>query len=365
VYVSLAPPIDLERRAARAPFFSICIPQYNRTSFLIEACRSLMAQSFTDFEVCISDDQSTDGRAVELIRFLENSGLAFAYRRQSVNVRYDANLRGAIALARGRFAFLLGNDDGLACVDTLDWLHTLLEAHPEADVAITNYTDYASKQLFRRVTRTAIVGSGPRVALGAFRNYSFVSGVILRTDVAQALATERWDGSEMYQMFVGTRIVASGGKLLYADEVTVRKDIQIVGESVDSYAARPRLNPCPIVERRIPLTLLGRLVADALEPAEPALAHRRSIERIFRQLYAFTFPFWIVEYRRVQTWRYALGICLGLRPRNSLAGLSMPWGMRMRLSFLFWATAVLALLVPEQVVTLLQARLYRVAKATG
>ena len=30
----------------RPPFFSICIPQHNRTSFLIEVCRSLDAQTF-------------------------------------------------------------------------------------------------------------------------------------------------------------------------------------------------------------------------------------------------------------------------------------------------------------------------------
>ena len=48
------------------PFFSICIPQYNRTSFVIEALRALAGQSFKNFEVCVSDDCSSDGRQSEL-----------------------------------------------------------------------------------------------------------------------------------------------------------------------------------------------------------------------------------------------------------------------------------------------------------
>src|SRR5438067_1165981 len=75
-----------------APVFSICIPQFNRTSFLIEACKSLVAQSFSSFEICISDDCSTDGREAELASFLLSSGLDFTYARQARNRRYDGNL---------------------------------------------------------------------------------------------------------------------------------------------------------------------------------------------------------------------------------------------------------------------------------
>src|SRR5579884_1959432 len=74
-----------ECRAAFPPFFSVCIPQYNRSDFLIELCKSLTEQTFRDFEVCISDDGSTDGRQADLIRFLHGSGLAYAYRLQQKN----------------------------------------------------------------------------------------------------------------------------------------------------------------------------------------------------------------------------------------------------------------------------------------
>lgn len=75
------------------PFFSICVPQHNRTAFLIEACKCLAAQTYRDFEVCISDDRSTDGREQQLLDYLQNSGLSFIYKQQAKNLRYDGNIR--------------------------------------------------------------------------------------------------------------------------------------------------------------------------------------------------------------------------------------------------------------------------------
>ena len=88
------------------PFFSVCIPQFNRTSFLIEACKVLNGQTFRDFEICISDDCSTDGRETELIQYLQQSGLSFTYKKQPKNKRYDANLLREKLLRRNIFPWI-------------------------------------------------------------------------------------------------------------------------------------------------------------------------------------------------------------------------------------------------------------------
>jgi hypothetical protein len=355
---------EVRRVRVAEPVFSICIPQHNRTSFIIEACRALVSQNFKDFELCISDDCSTDGREYELLRFLDDSGLSFSYRRQTRNLRYDANLRAAIDLARGKFVFLMGNDDCLAGPSVLGNVLAEIERNAPVSVVLTNYEDFASGRRVARQSRGGIVGRGPAIAVQTFRNFSFVSGVVLDTTAAQQHATARWDGSEMYQVFVATRIIASGGALLYVDLAAVRKDVQIPGESVDSYAARPPLDPCPIVTRLVPLGQLVRLVSDAIEPYVEPRTRGRLIERAAIQLYRHTYPFWIVEYRRVQSWRFALGICLGLRPRHSLHGLMFPRRSRMWLTMLFWTMSAVALALPVAVFDRLQNTLYRVAKAS-
>ena len=127
--------------SAEAPFFSICVPQHNRTAFLIKACQALARQRFRDFEICISDDVSTDGREGELTAYLEGSGLRYRYARQQRNLRYDGNIRAAIALAKGRYCLLHGNDDALADELVLETLHRELTLHDLPEVAITNFAE--------------------------------------------------------------------------------------------------------------------------------------------------------------------------------------------------------------------------------
>jgi glycosyltransferase involved in cell wall biosynthesis len=350
-----------ERRGPKAPFVSVCVPQYNRTSFLVEACRSIAAQSFQDFEVCISDDCSTDGREQELLSYLEQSGLRYVWARQNKNRRYDGNLRSAIALARGEYCFLLGNDDAMATAETLARVAALLQTH-RPTLAICNYADYRSGEPYLRV-RDGDLGRGPEAAVELFRHVSFVSGVILRRAECHAESTDRWDGSEMYQMYLTCRLLAAGGNCLGIADIVTRKDIAIAGETVDSYARRPRLDPCPIEERKLNLVWIPRLVSGAIEPyVEPAALSRLN-RRVAGQLLRFTYPFWLFEYRRIQSWKYSLGIALGMRPRNVLGGVPLSAIDSLRLRLLYAATTLAGLTIPRSWFERARTRLFAIAKS--
>jgi len=43
------------------PLFSVIIPTYNRRELLRQALASVLAQTFTDYEIIVVDDGSTDG----------------------------------------------------------------------------------------------------------------------------------------------------------------------------------------------------------------------------------------------------------------------------------------------------------------
>jgi hypothetical protein len=203
------------------------------------------------------------------------------------------------------------------------------------------------------------------VAVANFRNFSFVSGIILLRGGVQKHATDKWDGSEMYQMYLGCRILAEGGRLLGIDVVTVLKDISIPGEQVDSYARQPVMRPRQIEERRLPLGHLARVALDAvalnMEPTQRAHYARR----ILRQVLLFTYPFWLIEYRRVQSWRFALGIALGMRPRNLLDSLDAGLGTRLYVACLYALVTAAGLLTPLSLFDRLRSRLFALAKSCG
>ncbi len=355
-------PERVEQRWAAQPFFSICIPQCNRTSFLIEACRSLATQAFRDFEVCISDDRSTDGREAELLDYLRTSGLAYVWERRERNLRYDGNLRAALALARGSYCFLLGNDDALASPQVLQGLAAALERQPNVVAALCNYADYRSGQAYLRVPE-GVLAEGPEAAVRLFRHFSFVSGVVLRRAEVEAHATTELDGSEMYQMYLACRLLAAGGTCLGWAGIAVRKDIALEGEVVDSYARRPRLDPCPIEERRLNLVWIPGLVAAAIAPYVPAAGRSRLHRRVLTQLLGYTYPFWLFEYRRIQSWKYAVGIALGMRPRNLVAATPLSALDRLRVWLTYGVATAGGLLVPHNWFARAQRKLFAIAKS--
>ena len=355
--------MTIQRTLVDEPFFSICIPQYNRTSFLIEACKTLAEQTFKNFEVCISDDCSTDGKEEQLLEYLRQSGLSFVYHRQEHNLKYDGNLRASIGLSQGRYCFLLGNDDALNSPTVLQELYEDMQRIPPFGAVITNFEEFATGRTIRRVRETGILGAGPLVAADNYRNASFVSGIILDGNRAKQMATAKWDGSEMYQMYLMCRIVAEGGLLSGIDRVVVRKDIQIPGEQVDSYAVKPKISPCPIVERRHTFHLLGRLVADAIDPYVDPIQKQRLYEKVLRQLLIFTYPFWIFEFRRIQSWNYAAGICLGMRPRNLTEGMNLSMFRRLRLAVVYSVITLMGLTIPIRMFTKFYWELHSFAKS--
>jgi glycosyltransferase involved in cell wall biosynthesis len=88
------------------PLVSVVIPTYNRSDLLIETLRSVFAQTFTDFEVIVVNDGSTDDTLEQLGQFGErvkvisqpNGGIGVARNR-------------GIAESSGRYVALLDHDD--------------------------------------------------------------------------------------------------------------------------------------------------------------------------------------------------------------------------------------------------------------
>src|SRR6185503_16357321 len=82
------------------------IPTYNRQQFLLEALRSVFAQTFQDYEVFVVDDGSTDQTAGAVQSF----GDRVVYLYKTHGGAASARNRG-IAAARGKYLAFLDSDD--------------------------------------------------------------------------------------------------------------------------------------------------------------------------------------------------------------------------------------------------------------
>jgi len=90
--------------------FTICIPTYNRAYTLKRALTSLENQSFSDFEVIIVDDGSTDNTEDIISVFNKNTKLKIRYIKKENGGKYTA-LSIGIKEALGEFFLILDSDD--------------------------------------------------------------------------------------------------------------------------------------------------------------------------------------------------------------------------------------------------------------
>lgn len=90
-----------------APFFSVVIPLYNKQDYILETVKSVLDQSFGDFELLIIDDGSTD-RSLERLSSLTDSRIRIF---QQENGGEPVARNAGIARAAARYIAFLDADD--------------------------------------------------------------------------------------------------------------------------------------------------------------------------------------------------------------------------------------------------------------
>lgn len=108
------------------PLVSILIPVHNHEAYIEGCVRSALAQTFTDVEVVVSDNASSDGTA-EICRTLARADQRVRFFSNPANVGPTRNCKLCAERAVGGFAVILFSDDLLAPA-FLEELLPLLEA---------------------------------------------------------------------------------------------------------------------------------------------------------------------------------------------------------------------------------------------
>ena len=107
------------------PRVTIGMPVYNGERFVVEALDAILAQTYKDFELVISDNGSTDTTEAICRRYAAQDA-RIRYYRESVNRGATWNYNRVVELAQGEFFKWAAHDDLITpdyigkCVDVLD-----------------------------------------------------------------------------------------------------------------------------------------------------------------------------------------------------------------------------------------------------
>src|ERR1700752_965375 len=116
-----------------APKVSICIPAYNQPENISRALESVRVQTFTDYEVIVTDDSSNDSVKEAVSKF--SFGDKLKYIKNSPVLGSPENWNEAIRHATGEYIKILHHDDWLASPTSLATYVKMLDEHPESDIA--------------------------------------------------------------------------------------------------------------------------------------------------------------------------------------------------------------------------------------
>ncbi len=120
-------------RFKMAPKVSVLIPTYNYARYLPEAIESVLSQSFTDFELIILDDHSTDETAEILARYAAQDG-RISFKINPHNLGMVSNWNKCLGEAAGEYVKYLFADDLLCSADALRLMVTALDEEPAASM---------------------------------------------------------------------------------------------------------------------------------------------------------------------------------------------------------------------------------------
>lgn len=119
------------------PKVSLVLPVHNGARYLKLALDSIFSQRFTDFELIVVDDCSTDDTPAILAEYAARHP-RMKIITNAANRKLPGSLNVGFRAARGRWLSWT-SDDNILHADTLQRLTALAEAEDEADIFYANY----------------------------------------------------------------------------------------------------------------------------------------------------------------------------------------------------------------------------------
>lgn len=140
---------------SKVPFFSVVMPTRNRAELLPFAIRSVLNQSFGDFEIIVSDNFSTD-QTREVVESIGDQRIK--YFRTASSLPMGDSWEFALSQATGRYITFLSDDDAYAKL-FLEKLSTVINSE-SADVVTCRLAPFytqSSHEYGLRIPRNSLV----------------------------------------------------------------------------------------------------------------------------------------------------------------------------------------------------------------
>ncbi len=222
------------------PKISVIIPAYNRADILPRTIKSVLNQTFGDFELIVIDDGSSDNTGEVVKEFIQkDSRVKYVYQANSGGAANPKNQ--AFRLSSGEFIAYLDHDD--------EWLPNKLEKQ------LAIFENSTDKKLGLVSCNVLIVNSNNKNSRGVHKmhkfhsirdllleggNYAFSNSSVMVTRAVIEKVGPRDESLKLFEdQDIFIRIAAAGYNFSFVDEVLVNYYIDDENLSKDFTKAAP------------------------------------------------------------------------------------------------------------------------------
>ncbi|MDO8497622.1 MAG: glycosyltransferase family 2 protein [bacterium] len=206
------------------PLVTIGLLAYNRGRIVSKAIESLLAQTYTRFELIISDDASSDETAVVCQSYVKKDGKIRFFKQRS-NIGLVNNSNFVLDKAKGRY-FMWASDDDLWNRRYVEKLVTLLETDKKSVLAMSNYRLFKGRTYrFDTHLDYQTINEGFYLIKKYLLKPSLLVWGIFRTEMLKKMGGFHHDGRPLYGGSDNITVfkVLLKGKLMFNHEVLFYK----------------------------------------------------------------------------------------------------------------------------------------------
>ncbi len=243
---------------------SVCIITYNQAHCIAKCIESVLAQSYEDFELIISDDSSTDGTADVIKSFKDERIL---YVKTDYNIGVNGNVNLAFSRAGGDIVAIMAGDDKMRR-NYLECVAAAFERMPGVDVLYPtlcaidkddNYINGANKCFYKASNNSRATNLHAGFMRG---NFITSPGMAMRKRVVEAICPLPYSLVNFQDYALHIDILIKGFECRVLDEILIDYRIFDDGTNLShstATAKREQMEVAPLMDFYLGISDIGLL----------------------------------------------------------------------------------------------------------
>ena len=212
----------MEKADMNWPLVSVAIITYNQRDYLKECIESVLAQGYSNIEIVIADDGSSDGTDMLLNDYQTKYPGKFVIRLNKSNQGITKNCNIALEACKGKYIAFLGGDD-IMLPQKLSKQVQYMESHENCSICYHNVEVFQSEtgkllNLYNNWTNSYEGGMSSIIKYGTF--FAACAVMIKKENAPEGGFNERIPIASDWLFFV--ECLGSGGTINYINEVLGR-----------------------------------------------------------------------------------------------------------------------------------------------